>query len=174
VDEKDSFAAVIADDSLIAQLRDTLGIEHYEYFSACMACQEEDKGAEVFVAVLGGEPVGALLVRWSEADEPQVNLHLPKVPLFYHVVIRADRRRQGLGTRFVKEVEAWLRSGGHTRVALGVDHGNKGARRFYQELGYVESAEPDLRGLRNELKPDGTAAGGEEPYDIFVADLYRT
>ena len=171
MDEKDSFAAVIADDSLIAQLRDTLGIEHYEYFSACMAYQQdEDKGAEVFVAVLGGEPVGALLVRWSEADEPQVNLHLPKVPLFYHVVIRADRRRQGLGTRFVKEVEAWLRAGGHTRAALGVDHSNKGARRFYQGLGYVESAEPDLRSLRNELKPDGT----EEPYDIFVADLYRS
>jgi GNAT superfamily N-acetyltransferase len=174
VDEKDSFVAVIADDSLIAQLADTLGTEHYAYFSACMAYQQdEDKGAEVFVALLGEQPVGALLVRWNEADEPQVNLHLPKVPLFYHVVIREDRRRQGLGTRFVKKVEAWLRGEGHTRAALGVDHSNKDARRFYQALGYVESAEPDLRGLRNELKPDGTLAGADEPYDIFVADLYR-
>lgn len=175
VDDTDTLVAVIADDSLIARLADALGAEHHEYFAAWTAFQKDaDEGAEVFVGLLGGQPVGALLVRWSEADEPQVNLHLPKVPLFYHVVIRADRRRRGLGTRFVRAVEAWLREQGHTRAALGVDRSNTVARRFYRELGYEESAEPDLRGLRNVLKPDGTATGGEEPYDIFVADLCRS
>jgi ribosomal protein S18 acetylase RimI-like enzyme len=47
-------------------------------------------------------------------------------------------------------------------VALGVDHGNKGAYRLYERLGYAQPEADDLRGLP-----------GPVPYDILVADLHR-
>jgi ribosomal protein S18 acetylase RimI-like enzyme len=73
--------------------------------------------------------------------------------------LRVDEpfRRQGIGTRLIREAEALLRKLGHRRVLIGVDQANVLARKLYLSLGY----RPELVGLD----------GGDGPYDILVADL---
>lgn len=151
-----------------------------DYFAGCMVYQTGDgdepdgwePGGEVLLALLHGEPIGALFVRWTGADEPEVIEHLPQVPMLYHVVIKESLRGLGHGSRFLRAVGERLRRRGYERVALGIDHSNTRARRVYQRLGYELSENPELRGLRAALKPDedGNPDNGE-PYDILVAEL---
>ena len=147
-----------ADDDDVELLSGTLGEEHRAYFRECLKVQ----AGEVLAAWREGEPVAAVFLFWGEADETPVQAHLPGVPFFHHFQVSAPLRKLGIGTRLLLAGEDRLRSRGHRLVALGVDHGNKGAYRLYERLGYALPESDDLRGLP-----------GPVPYDILVADLYR-
>ncbi|WP_229715329.1 GNAT family N-acetyltransferase [Mangrovihabitans endophyticus] len=151
------------------RLSATLDRDDHAYYLDCMAYQDTDSG-EVVVAVVGDEPVGALFARWSDADEPEVIEHLPKVPMLYRVVVRADVRGRKVGTTMVLATMDRLRERGYDRVALGVDQSNAGARRLYERLGFVVSDAPGLRGLRTALRPHENGVR-TAPYDILVARL---
>jgi ribosomal protein S18 acetylase RimI-like enzyme len=164
----------------IDRLYTILTPEDGEYFAGCMAYQRGDgdepdgrePSGEVLLAMLDGEPIGALFVRWTGADEPEVVKHLPQVPMLYHVVIKDGLRGAGHGSRFLRAVGERLRRRGYERVALGIDHSNTRARRVYERLGYELSENPELRGLRAALTPDEDGKPDDgEPYDILVAEL---
>lgn len=114
----------------------------------------------VLVAVLDGEPVGAVFLSWDPPEEPEVRAELPDVALLYRIEIRADMRRRGIGTILIHAAHALLRAHGHQRVALGVDLTNKDAIRLYERLGYEEW----------DKRPIGSGAAA---YTMMVFDLAR-
>jgi ribosomal protein S18 acetylase RimI-like enzyme len=69
----------------------------------------------------------------------------------YHVAVRADQRRHGLGARLVKTIEERLRARGCPKVNLLVRSANAEAIAFYQRLGY---ARDDVVALGKRLIPD--------------------
>lgn len=56
------------------------------------------------------------------------------------VIVAASHRGQGHGRRLVEHVLAWARKAGLSRVTLLADRDNAAALRFYQTLGFEESA----------------------------------
>lgn len=153
----------------VRRIGHSLGREHGVYFRARVPAQARGLGRILVAVDSAGWPVGAVWVSWTEADEPEVNRHLPGVPLLYHFEVQKEMRGLKIGTRLLRFAEATLRAAGHTRVALGVDEWNIDARRLYERLGYSASV-PELRALRTE-----SPAGGEheflDPFDILVHDL---
>ena len=57
----------------------------------------------------------------------------------YHVAVRKDQRRQGLGGRLVRLIEERLRAIGCPKVNLIVWDDNTGAMRFWEALGYARA-----------------------------------
>jgi GNAT superfamily N-acetyltransferase len=153
----------------VRKIGHSLGREHGAYFRARVPAQARGDGRILVAIDVEGMPVGAVWVSWTRADEPEVNEHLPNVPLLYHFEVQKEMRGLRIGTRLLHFAEATLRAAGHTRVALGVDEWNIDARRLYERLGYADSV-PELRSLRTE-----SPAGGEhvflDPFDVLVHDL---
>lgn len=58
--------------------------------------------------------------------------------LLYHLAVRADLRRQGIGEALMAEVEARLAGKGCRKVYLLVTPGNTTAMDFYQHHGWQE------------------------------------
>lgn len=56
------------------------------------------------------------------------------------LAVDAGRRGQGIGTMLMQEVEGRAKSSGVAGVRLSVSLGNEGAMRFYERLGYSQSA----------------------------------
>ncbi|MBI5109100.1 MAG: GNAT family N-acetyltransferase [Rhodocyclales bacterium] len=56
------------------------------------------------------------------------------------VIVAASHRGRGQGRRLVEHVLAWARDTGLSRVTLLADRDNAAALRFYQALGFEESA----------------------------------
>ncbi|MBI5901570.1 MAG: GNAT family N-acetyltransferase [Rhodocyclales bacterium] len=56
------------------------------------------------------------------------------------VILAESHRGQGHGRRLVEHVLAWARGAGLARVTLLADRDNAAALRFYQTLGFEESA----------------------------------
>lgn len=153
----------------VRRIGHSLGREHGAYFRARVPAQARGRGRILVAIDAEGWPVGAVWVSWTEADEPEVNQHLPGVPLLYHFEVQKEVRGLRIGTRLLRFAEATLRAAGHDRVALGVDEWNIDARRLYERLGY-RAGVPELRSLRSE-----SPAGGEhvflDPFDILIHDL---
>ena len=57
----------------------------------------------------------------------------------YHVAVRDDQRRHGLGARLVRTIEARLRGRGCPKINLLVWDSNAGAMRFWSALGYARA-----------------------------------
>ena len=57
----------------------------------------------------------------------------------YHVAVRADQRRHGLGARLVKTIEERLRARGCPKVNLIVWSDNTSAMEFWSSLGYTRA-----------------------------------
>jgi ribosomal-protein-alanine N-acetyltransferase len=84
--------------------------------------------ALVVVARAGDRLVGFAIMRYGN-EEAHLDL-LAVVP---------ERRRQGVGRRLVEWLEKPALVAGITEVTLEVRSGNRGARAFYERLGYRES-----------------------------------
>jgi GNAT superfamily N-acetyltransferase len=61
------------------------------------------------------------------------------------VIVAADHRDAGIGTRLVDHILDWARREGYLRVTLLTDAGNSGAIRFYERRGFARSAMIALR-----------------------------
>jgi GNAT superfamily N-acetyltransferase len=71
-----------------------------------------------------------------------------RVLLLEDVIVRRERRGDGLGRRLVEHALAWAAGEGMTRVTLLADAGNAPALAFYDRLGFAPSA---MRVLRRRL-----------------------
>ncbi len=56
----------------------------------------------------------------------------------YHLAVAESFRRQGVGSRLMAALESRLRGKGCLRCYLLVRPGNEGARRHYEQLGWLE------------------------------------
>jgi GNAT superfamily N-acetyltransferase len=74
------------------------------------------------------------------------------------MVVRADRRRMGIGRRLLDHVVGEGRAAGCTRITLLTDAVNCRAMRFYASAGFVGSTMTPLR-LRMEEQPGAAARG---------------
>jgi len=61
------------------------------------------------------------------------------------MVVRADRRGSGFGSRLLAAAIEYARGHGFLRMTLLTDEANEGARRFYGRHGFVESGMMTLR-----------------------------
>ncbi len=95
-------------------------------------------GGVLLVAVCAGVVVGDVYVSWEPPGEPQLVTHLPGVPSLVHLEVAPGFRRRGIGTCLVGRAEAEAMRRGARRLLLGVEGANRGARRLYERLGYVE------------------------------------
>ena len=55
----------------------------------------------------------------------------------YHVAVRSDLRRHGVGGRLVRTIEERLRAAGCPKINLQVRTSNQQVIEFYQRIGYV-------------------------------------
>jgi ribosomal protein S18 acetylase RimI-like enzyme len=147
-------------ESDLAALATELGRGHARYFRRRMPLQQTGRGM-VLVAFHRAKPVGAVLVVWGEpAEERQLRLRLPGVPLLYHVHVKENLRCRGIGTQILAAVHDELRARGHQKVTLGVDQSNKDARRLYERLGY-------------DVWTEDSWGTGDSKYQAMVLDLER-
>jgi len=58
--------------------------------------------------------------------------------------LEATLRGRGIGSRLIAAAEEHATALGARRIGLAVEHGNVGARRLYQRLGYVEWEHGDV------------------------------
>ena len=89
----------------------------------------------LFVARDGGRVVGMVnaLISISTAEGGPVLI-------LEDVILAASHRHGGHGRQLVEHVLAWARNQGMRRVTLLADKDNAAALRFYEKLGFEESA----------------------------------
>ena len=80
-------------------------------------------------AVLKGRPMLGFVVSREAAGEAEI----------LTLVVRSDRRRQGLGRHLMGDLLARLAAGGTEAVFLEVDEANAAANALYRELGFVRA-----------------------------------
>lgn len=98
--------------------------------------------ATYLIAWLGDDPIGHALVRWSvTVDEPVASV-LRDCPNIEDLLVRADLRSAGAGTRLLAEAERLARGRGFARIGLAVATDNPRARRLYERLGYAPAGFP--------------------------------
>ncbi len=81
-----------------------------------------------------------------------------RVAMIDNLVVRADRRRSGIGRRLVAAAERWSRAQRATAAEIVVHDFNRDARCFYAALGY----QPSTVRLRLSL---AASAGADEDLD---------
>jgi GNAT superfamily N-acetyltransferase len=108
-----------------------------EFFANRFERQEAHHGL-LLVAWLDDQPIGDAYLWMEEAEEAEIAVHLPGVPLLTHVEIHPDYRDRGFGTELVSNAEQRLADLGHRQVALAVRADNFDAYRLYRRLGYKE------------------------------------
>jgi GNAT superfamily N-acetyltransferase len=113
------------------------------YFANRFKLQQSGLGALV-IAWLADEPVANLYVRLEPAEEPEIRKHLPEVPILNHIEVRADWRRQRIGSALITATERFLIDAGYALAALGVAPDNYDAARLYERLGYRWWGHPNV------------------------------
>jgi GNAT superfamily N-acetyltransferase len=157
-----------AEEADLPALTGWLGQRHF--FVERMRRQREGRGA-LLVALLSGELVGKVYLRWEEADEPEIRAWLPDVPLLNRLHVREENRGRGIGTAIVEFAEEHLRMRGHIQVALGVELSNVGAIRLYERLGFANWAHGSLTTTNVEYQNDGQPIHYPETITMYVKDL---
>ena len=133
-----------------------------EYFADRLARQHAGRG-ELLVAWLNNSPVGHIYLWWEQPDEPEIDRHLPGVPVLQHLHVHVRQRRQGIGTQLLIAAERRLRRRGHRQIALAVAVVNVDAARLYRRLGWRT-----WRFGPVECRARDTTLGPVEVCDIFV------
>ena len=86
------------------------------------------RSAGLWVAERGGRVAGYAVV-WAVLDQAELG----------NVAVGVGDRRQGIGSRLVETVLAWLRERGVREVFLEVRASNEGAQRLYAAHGFREA-----------------------------------
>jgi len=79
-----------------------------------------------FVAIKAGEVVGSIMAGYDGHRG-----------WLYSLVVRPDRRHQGIGSALVREAEQALAVRGCMKINLQIVEGNAGVKPFYEALGYA-------------------------------------
>lgn len=93
----------------------------------------------------GNRPVGVIYLWLEDAEEAELQEHLPGVPILNHLKIHPNHRGRGIGTKLIKAAERRLRMVGFSQVALAVEMTNGRATRLYRRLGYEDWPHPPVR-----------------------------
>lgn len=155
------------DEDLPALIRQ-LGQRHY--FTERLLRQRHNRG-RLFVALIAAQPVGVIYASVEKADEPELRLHLPAVPLLQHLEVRDGFRNQGIGKRLIASAEQFLIGLQYRQVALGVALDNDDAIRLYRLLGYREWELSPTTTFREHHDADGRVHKEREDCRIFVKAL---
>ncbi|GGM14793.1 GNAT family N-acetyltransferase [Dactylosporangium sucinum] len=137
-----------------------------------LARQSEDKGV-LLVAWLGGDPVGCVYVWLEDAEEDDLQKHLPGVPLLNRLRVLEPWRNRTFGTMLILEAERVAREHGRDQLALGIALDNEGAERLYRRLGY-EEWEHGLLDTYYVVFKDGNEVREPERCRIMVKNLRLT
>jgi ribosomal protein S18 acetylase RimI-like enzyme len=88
-------------------------------------------GTALFVAELGGERAGCLLL-WTLED------YFSRQPHAHISVIAVTHAAEGhgVGRALMEHAESWARDHGHDRLTLSVFEGNRRAQALYERAGY--------------------------------------
>lgn len=95
---------------------------------------EAVRARNLYVARLGGDTVGYVLVRIRSVDNP--GLIQRKIMLVDEFCVAKAARNHGIGTQMMEEVCALARAYGCTDLQLGVYPQNDAAVSFYQKCGF--------------------------------------
>jgi len=142
------------------------------FFKDRLSRQHEGRG-ELLIAWAGRRPVGNLYLWLEPADEPELRLHLPGVPLLNHIEVHEPQRRQGYGRALILGAEQAVREWHkHRRVALAVIPDNVDAARLYERLGYHDWGNGEVNAAV--IRPDGAERGEFEVCRILTKSLPGT
>ncbi|GAA1016844.1 hypothetical protein Aple_042730 [Acrocarpospora pleiomorpha] len=115
--------------------------------------------------------VGDVYLWLAQAEEPELRVHLPDVPLITHLEVAEDQRNRGIGTELIRQAERCLWEAGFKRVALGVAMDNEAAGRLYRRLGYVEWPHGEVATTEVVFQSDGTRELRPELCRIMTKEL---
>jgi GNAT superfamily N-acetyltransferase len=109
----------------------------------------DDENAGVFLALVDGQPAGALFVLVREA--PPIPILVPRrVAIIDSLVVSEPFRRLGVGRALMDTAEAWAAQRGAAAVELSVFEFNRQAIDFYDSLGYTTVNRRMAKPLRRE------------------------
>ncbi len=114
-----------------------------------LTAQFDDQEVVILVAERAGQVAGYVYA----GVEPRSWKELRDVAGFVHdVVVDADARREGVGTRLVEAAADWLLSRGVPRVMLWTAERNPGAQRLFEHLGFRRT----MIEMTREARPRGS------------------
>ncbi|MCR3748949.1 Acetyltransferase (GNAT) family protein [Lentzea californiensis] len=116
----------------------------------------------------GDVVVGDVYLWLEEAEEPEIQAHLPGTPLLTHLEVHSDLRRKGVGTRLIRAAERLLAGRGYRDVALAVVVGNVDVERLYTRLGFQEWPHGHVKCYASS---DGNGHRAAEICTVLVKDL---
>lgn len=140
------------------------------YFANRLRLQQSGLGA-LIIAWMSDEPVANLYVRLEPAEEPEIRKHLPDVPILNHIEVRADRRRQRIGSALITATERFLIDRGYALAALGVAPDNHDAARLYERLGYRWWGHPNVETLSEVFVDEESAVRSVELCRVLVKQI---
>jgi ribosomal protein S18 acetylase RimI-like enzyme len=123
------------------------------------------------VAVLGGNIVGHVLLRWDGPDAPSVDEQIGPLPQIEDFVVDPAYRGHGIGTRLLEECAVLAKDAGWSRIGLAVGHENHQARALYERRGFREVPGSAHRVTWPEIGPDGLERIGSEDCTYLVKEL---
>jgi ribosomal protein S18 acetylase RimI-like enzyme len=114
-----------------------------EYISSVIA----DENTALFVAQSDGGIVGLVQILLREASD--ISIMVPRrYATIGTLVVKRGFRRSGVGRALMERAHQWAQARGASQVELGVWEFNKGARAFYERLGYSTASRRMCRVLR--------------------------
>ncbi|WP_326833922.1 GNAT family N-acetyltransferase [Amycolatopsis rhabdoformis] len=141
-----------------------------EYFANRLARQAEGLGV-LLTAWWAGQPVGDLYLWLEAAEEREIRIRLPGVPLLMHLEVLPAVRNRGVGGALVRAAEERLTERGHRRGALAVRTDNTDAARLYRRLGYRDWGHGTVVCYAENVQPDGRTVSEAEVCHVFVKNL---
>ncbi len=100
--------------------------------------QQQADGSTYLVAWDGDQPIGHAHLAWA-------GTHLG-VPEIQDIFVVPERRRRGIAAQLTGAAEQEARVRGWDSISLSVSkHGNVGARKLYEKLGYADAGVDPVR-----------------------------
>lgn len=99
--------------------------------------------ADVLLALEDDEPVGMTLVHLERPSRMSNEIAVE----LSRVVVRADRRRAGVGEALVEAAEGWARERGIPTLLAAIFVANGGSMRFWHALGFEPWVERAVRAV---------------------------
>jgi GNAT superfamily N-acetyltransferase len=120
---------------------------------------------DLLVAWLWGEPVGHLLVTWTEPDDPPLPRSVPTAARIGAIGVVAPVRCHGIGTALVTAAEILAGRRGHQAVEAAVRTDNRPARALFLRMGYADVGRPSTRLWSGpDVASQTTEGGGGDGY----------